>query len=430
MGIPFKLYEGKEVNLPAELTAGGIYFCEDSGNVFIDVDIDGTLTRVPLGKKYVDDQLVDIREFIENQGSGIEIGDEPPTKESANVWINTSDEDEEGVEYLGVVTSINGKGGDVNITASDINAAEKTHAAQHASGGSDPITPAAIGAVKGSWTMHNTISALGLELASATMDTIKAAMVNNSELCLALGSGLPDGLVPNNVYGTLHVIRASYSRSYAFFTALTGTRYFGTWGKSGDAFAGWQQLATTGYAVNKAGDTMTDNLTVQKASGPAVKVKDTTQGRFGEMQYNVNEELLFSNIKDNNNRSLLFLRNESNINSLMQLSRVVGGTWTSYDILHTGNKPSGSYTGNGSSWHPITNVIGNGVIVWSSQGVALVTPNGGIARESGNNTIIGLGGSVCTFSSGDLWVAAQTDANASQIALVNKATVTYTYQVL
>lgn len=122
MGIPFKLYEGKEANLPAELTAGGIYFCEDSGNVFIDVDIDGTVTRVPLGKKYVDDQLVDIREFIENQGSGIEIGDEAPTKESANVWINTSDEDEEGVEYLGVVTSINGQGGDVNITASDIDA--------------------------------------------------------------------------------------------------------------------------------------------------------------------------------------------------------------------------------------------------------------------------------------------------------------------
>ena len=255
MGIPFKLYEGKEANLPAELTAGGIYFCEDSGNVFIDVDIDGTLTRVHLGKKYIDDQLKDIKEFIENQGSGIEIGSEPPTKESANVWIDTDDEDEEGVEYLGVVTSINGKGGDINITASDIDAAEKTHAAQHAWSGSDPITPAAIGAAKDIDTMmirHDNIDGKSItELSAGIYRLLGQNYPWKPDWCSGWGT-LEVKRLPNADWGT------------AYLTDGINKRYAEA---SIDWHTGavrWDEFATTDYALPRDGSAeMTGTLNIK-----------------------------------------------------------------------------------------------------------------------------------------------------------------------
>lgn len=188
-------------------------------------------------------------------------------------------------------------------------------------------------------------------------------------------------------------------------------------------------------AVNKAGDTMTGGLKISQSSYPRLDLISADANFDGRVMVGDKNVQIISRavMDDDTNRRSIIIRNNNSTAKLteaLQLQDVNNNVSKFYDILHTGNKPSGSYTGNGSSWHPITNVIGNGVIVWSSQGVALITPNGGIARESGNNTIIGLGGSVCTFSSGDLWVAAQTDANASMIALVNKATVTYNYQVL
>lgn len=323
MGIPFKLYEGKEANLPAELTAGGIYFCEDSGNVFIDVDIDGTVTRVPLGKKYVDDQLVDIREFIENQGSGIEIGDEAPTKESANVWINTSDEDEEGVEYLGVVTSINGQGGDVNISASDIDAAEKTHASQHAANGSDPITPAAIG------------------------------------------------------------------------------------------------------ALNKAGDTMTGDLTIEKGN-PKIVFKNATKGNCGFFEAGTNRVLLASTTDDTNSvgRFLSFHNNNNaSLRQAIQLTERTSSGDKDYDILHTGNKPSGSYTGNGDATMRTIEMGGFGyaVLVWNASGGFALVSNGAITQYG--STITGLWGDEGYYKNGIMTIATTN-------SLLNASGVTYYYQVL
>lgn len=105
--------------------------------------------------------------------------------------------------------------------------------------------------------------------------------------------------------------------------------------------------------VDSGGGTMSGNLTIERSAYAGVVVKDTTQGRSGSFQYNENEELLFTNTKDSNYRTLMFLRNESNIDGLLRLSRVVDGQWTNYNVLHTGNMSSqevavikkGSYTG-------------------------------------------------------------------------------------
>ena len=67
------------------------------------------------------------------------------------------------------------------------------------------------------------------------------------------------------------------------------------------------------------------------------------------------------------------------------------GAWTSYDLLHTGNKPSGSYTGNGDATARMISTGGIGriiairsgkgaVIVFGGDGSLSVPDSGGISR--------------------------------------------------
>lgn len=94
-----------------------------------------------------------------------------------------------------------------------------------------------------------------------------------------------------------------------------------------------------------SGGELNDNLRVNRTYLPMLSVNDTTQGRRGEFTYNVNEEVLISNYKNNDNRSLLFLRNENNVNNLLQVSRVVDGQWSSYNVYGEHNKPTASDVG-------------------------------------------------------------------------------------
>ena len=95
-----------------------------------------------------------------------------------------------------------------------------------------------------------------------------------------------------------------------------------------------------------------------------------------------------------------------------------------YEVLHTGNKPSGSYTGNGSSAHREINTGGTGNIclIYSSDIVALVTPTGIIYEDRGSPG--GYTSSYGRFSSNGV-LGIDT---ASEV--LNKNGTTYYYQVL
>ena len=110
----------------------------------------------------------------------------------------------------------------------------------------------------------------------------------------------------------------------------------------------------------------------------------------------------------------------------MELLRCIQSTADSGDgyankvILHTGSKPSGSYTGNGSEAARTieTGGLGSVVLVFSSYGFAILTPSGAIARNGGvvvtsNNS----------FLNGVITLAT-TDSN------FNANGTTYYYQVL
>lgn len=91
-----------------------------------------------------------------------------------------------------------------------------------------------------------------------------------------------------------------------------------------------------------------------------------------------------------------------------------------YELLHTGNKPNGSYTGNGSATERriATNGIGDGAIVYSSNGIAIVTRSGSTIIPSSGNTFFTT--AVAFSLSGEIVV--NTDN-----AVVNTSGVTYKY---
>jgi hypothetical protein len=113
--------------------------------------------------------------------------------------------------------------------------------------------------------------------------------------------------------------------------------------------------------------------------------------------------------------------------SIARLYAVVNGQEEPYDILHTGNKPSGSYTGNGSGAQRTINTggIGNMLIIWSTTGKAFVTPGGGLHAIGNTITNFPASGtsSVASFANGVLTLGT-TDQT------MNTNGQTYHYQVL
>jgi len=97
-----------------------------------------------------------------------------------------------------------------------------------------------------------------------------------------------------------------------------------------------------------------------------------------------------------------------------------------YNLLHTGNKPSGTYTGNGSATSRTvdTKGIGSAVLVTGASSYAMfVTKVGGIGLSNNGDTPLLLSYAKCHYENGILTIA--TDS-----ATVNASGGTYTYQVL
>lgn len=54
MATPFIIKKGLEASLPSTKTSGVMYFCTDTGNIYIDYDDDGTLMRQQVAKNALD----------------------------------------------------------------------------------------------------------------------------------------------------------------------------------------------------------------------------------------------------------------------------------------------------------------------------------------------------------------------------------------
>lgn len=236
-----------------------------------------------------------------------------------------------------------GKAEVYNRTEADAKFAEKTHASQHKAGGADPLTPEDIGAAR----LYTNITQLGLTIGSETLETIFAAMPVNSTLRYTVTSAHNAAIYPYG-YGIVEAKRPNASAyGEITFTATTKNSYFnrhwhGSMYFADDAwtFSGWDESATTDYAVNKAGDTMTGNLTVSKSS-PYLYLKNTSTARTARMASTSDKYLSLYNevtADASNNRTALWLGPEtSSLTNLLSINHVVNGTANTYKVLHTGN---------------------------------------------------------------------------------------------
>ena len=131
--------------------------------------------------------------------------------------------------------------------------------------------------------------------------------------------------------------------------------------------------------VNKAGDTMTNDLTVEKSSSPTVAVKNTITARRVALTAADDGKAYLYNQKEGAKRQILFLNTEdSSVAEAVQLQRQTPEKGLElYNILHTGNKPTGTYTGNGSATERTieTGGIGSVVAIWSTNSLAIIGLN-------------------------------------------------------
>lgn len=117
------------------------------------------------------------------------------------------------------------------------------------------------------------------------------------------------------------------------------------------------------------------------------------------------------------------LYNSTEIKTALQLVDTINGSNKSYTVFGSHNKPSGSYTGNGSTSERKINCSGlsNVISIWSTYGDVLIINTGAICRSS--ETIVAIGGNYCSFQSGTLTL--KTENN-----MLNANGVNYFYQVL
>ena len=148
-------------------------------------------------------------------------------------------------------------------------------------------------------------------------------------------------------------------------------------------------------------------------------------GNYANVNGNANRAQLrfHPDPSDLTNAYSISLYGSEDINTIARIYSINNGAEKQYNILHTGNKPRGSYTGNGSAGGRLikTGGIGNMLLIWSTTGKAFVTPGGGLC--SIGTTITNFAANVAKFENGELFIAT-TDQT------MNTNGQTYHYQVL
>lgn len=215
-----------------------------------------------------------------------------------------------------------------------------------------------------------------------------------------------------NIFGTFaYVMTGKYDETNRFQVAwnLAAISKMATRSCRNGTWSAWKEFATTDYAVNKAGDTMTGDLVVEKSSIRNIH------------SVNANADIAFLQYYDPVNRKAANI--SWNDTTLYYQPTHDMATWSKYNFLHTGNKPSGSYTGNGSATSRTieTGGIGSAIVLWSNAGMAIITPGGALCKTG--TTVSAISAAEVSFSSGVLTIASTNN-------FVNGSSVYYAYQVL
>lgn len=187
----------------------------------------------------------------------------------------------------------------------------------------------------------------------------------------------------------------------------------------------WIELADASKFLPLTGGTLSGNLTISKVF-PELLLRYTDLENFLDLFMASDGWLYLQNRTDgNNNQSIIVKKQSDSIDEAVKLYRRVNRTANSYSLFGEHNKPSGSYTGNGSATSRTiqTGGLGDAVLVISKTKSTslIVTPSGAFGKTGGS---IGYFGYDTAHFENKILTIASTD-----VAL-NANTVTYTYRVL
>lgn len=167
------------------------------------------------------------------------------------------------------------------------------------------------------------------------------------------------------------------------------------------------------------------NLHINKSSSPQLKLTDISTGRVAYylLSSATNALYLYNQLNEQNRNILRINAETTDLKDAVVLVNEVEDVIETYQVLHTGNKPSGAYMGNGSAKARSINTggIGNFCMVWREGvvGCILVGPEGAICSIDGSVTTV----EEITFVDGMLNIA-------SSSSHYNGSSKVYDYQVL
>lgn len=137
---------------------------------------------------------------------------------------------------------------------------------------------------------------------------------------------------------------------------------------------------------------LTGDLRMKK-SVPQIVLTNTANNRYYNVFVGGDGIVYFRNAVDNNNRTAFFLNPETigDFAKVFRLQKVIDGQASYYNIFGEHNKPSGSYTGNGSSTERVINL---GINVGDSEVLVLHSIHGSVIVTRAN--ALALNGSTST----------------------------------
>lgn len=190
---------------------------------------------------------------------------------------------------------------------------------------------------------------------------------------------------------------------------------------SSDTYANNAKTPAAINAVSKSGDTMSGSLMFQNAGATGGAVLADGDGMFFGIASR-------NNIAEAGNARYFQLFNsagQADVANALRLRDRIDGNYTNYYVLHTGNKPSGTYVGTGDATTQIidTKGIGKGVLIYGGSMCAIVAPNGCIGWYTANN------GAVATVPNTEVSYANGKLTISTTSNLVNYSGLTYAYQV-
>lgn len=192
----------------------------------------------------------------------------------------------------------------------------------------------------------------------------------------------------------------------------------------GFSWLGWERIVTAtdlNTRVSKSGDNMIGTLTMRSLNAYTEHAWQTTGIGFCDVN-SIRTGWLGIGGTGTDICDFWIANDKGNISL-----RPIGGVAKVNDdiILHTGNKPTGSYTGNGSAADRTIQVggIGHMALVWSGHGTAFLTENGALIISGATNEISWITANEAYYIDG--YIVTKT-ANA----VLNTNGATFNYQVL